>query len=151
MAWSPKVSVYLYTGTVYALKMNILEKEITPVVNKFVKGYPSTVTDRWNDFVSQYSCFFDEETLYLLEPLRDSIPSIYDDIASYTQLPVKWARKYEKDISTESWMYMLHQCETDEDFDWVASHLEELPYWIQDSKVGKKFSHLLSKYKIEAM
>ena len=129
--------------------MDVLEKEITPVVNKFIKEKPSIVKDMWDDFVCCYSRFFDDETFSLLESLREDVPNLYNDIASYTCLSIKWARKYEKTISKDNWKGMLHHCETDEDFNWVASHLDYLPYWIKNSKVGRKFSHLLSNYKIQ--
>lgn len=129
--------------------MDILRREINPALNKFIRENPSLVKDVWDDLVCQYSYCFNEETLSLLEPLRDEIPTLFDDIASYTCLPVAWARKYEKYVSSPNWRGMLHQCETDEDFEWVASHLESLPEWIRSCDTGRKFSHLLSKYTIE--
>lgn len=131
--------------------MESLESAITVAVNKFVEEHPDVVIHEWKDFVSWYSRYFNEGTYVLLEPLYTSIPTMWSDIASYGSLPIKYARKYEESILPSQWSYIMGNCETDDDFHWVASHLDELPYWLSnvDHEVYKKFSHLFSSYKID--
>lgn len=132
-------------------KMDPLSKNVAECVNDFIIENPTQIIKNWGSFIAQYSDFLNEKSLSLLELLSKRIPSLWDDILTYSHLPMSYARKHWSKISKSNYHMVLHECETDEDFDFVASHMGKLPHWItnENLKINKKFGHLLDKYEID--
>ena len=132
-------------------KMDSLDRDIAIVVNKFILENHDTVVKIWDEFICHYCMYFNDETYELLESLYERIPTMWSEIASYGNLPTIYARKYEDSILPHQWRYILNECKTDEDFKWVAAHMDKLPHWLSKEDIGnhQQFKHLLPEYEFE--
>lgn len=124
--------------------MATLEFGSSESLNEYIRTFPNAVKRDWLDILSANHIYFNNETISLLEFLSPQIPNIWDDLIDYSVLSMTWAREYEHYITR--WQLLFPKCRTNEDFEFVASHLDKLPYNIKNSPRYQKFAHLFDKY-----
>jgi len=124
--------------------MSTLEFGSSECLNDYIRNFSHAIVRDWLDILSANHIYFNEETLKLLEPLFPQIPNMWDDLVDYSVLSISWAREYEPYISR--WQLLFPKCRIDEDFEFVASHLDKLPYNIKNNPRYQKFAHLFDNY-----
>lgn len=114
---------------------------------QYIKDNTDHVIENWNTLRSDILTFADKRVVEYLVSLDNRIETLYDDLSNHDLLTVEMARANHHRFNNWDLLLYRHRCLSDEDFLYVASHLEKLPLYLNERL--PQFTHLMNRFKRE--